>query len=122
VLDGVGHGDLAWPPGSADVGYRCLQQDVNLGQFGRHNCTLSPASRARCHRQARCGLALNTEKRTPPVWKAAAAVVFCAGTAEAADNADTDNADTNNADTDNAGTDNAGKPADATFEVDCIVS
>jgi hypothetical protein len=44
-------------------------------------------------------------------------VVSCAGTAEAADNADTDNADTDNADTDNAG-----KPADATFEVDCMVS
>ena len=44
VLHGLGHRRLPWPLRAADAGHRRLEQDVNLGQFGTHPCTLSPAS------------------------------------------------------------------------------
>ena len=40
----VSHRNLPWPLRAADVSYRHLEQGVNLGQFGTHPCTLSPAS------------------------------------------------------------------------------
>ena len=47
VLDGVGHRHLPGPLRAADAGHRRLEQDVNLGQFGTHPCTLSPAGVSR---------------------------------------------------------------------------